>query len=64
MFEADRVFHTNNVNNGESGWYFQTREGIAGVYASMEGAQSMLKEYIKACLSGCCHFQARTARMS
>ena len=50
MFEVDRIFHAYNVNNGESGWYFQAREGIAGVYASMEEAQSMLKEYIKACV--------------
>ena len=50
MFEMDRIFYINNWNKGNSGWYFQAREGIAGVYNSIEEAQSTLKEYIKECI--------------
>ena len=50
MFEADRIFYDNNVYNRNSGWHFQTREGIAGVYESMEQVQFMLKEYIQECI--------------
>jgi hypothetical protein len=50
MFEADRIFYIDNRSNGNKRWYFQTREGIAGVYDSMEVVQFMLKEYIKECI--------------
>jgi len=50
MFEADRIFYMNNISNGNKGWYFQAREGIAGAYDSIEEVQFMLKEYIKECI--------------
>ena len=47
MFKVDRTFYIANIITGEAEWYFQTREGNVGPYASKQEAHLMLQEFIK-----------------
>jgi hypothetical protein len=50
MFQADRVFCTQNPKTGIPEWYFQAREGNAGPFQSKQTAELKLKQFIKSCI--------------
>ena len=51
MFKTDRIFCHRNVCTGCVEWFFSTREGDMGPYASRETAQRMLDEFIRRCIA-------------
>lgn len=51
MFNQDRVFCQRNPDTGSMEWYFDSREGLMGPFASEVVARKALQNHIKHCIS-------------
>lgn len=47
MFTSDRIFSVQNLVTGLVEWYFQSREGSRGPFATKKYAEDMLKNFVK-----------------
>jgi hypothetical protein len=54
MFKAERMYCQANPRTGVQDWYFSSREGNIGPFASKESVKKALEEFVKFNIDNAC----------